>query len=51
MFVHAGIGRGMIVIVAEAAVLHFNLLQQLNEFALQACQHEDRVHGRDERRE
>ena len=29
-----------VVIVAEAAVLQHNLLQQLNELALQACQHE-----------
>ena len=29
-----------VVVVAEAAVLQNNLLQQLNELSLQACQHE-----------
>ena len=29
-----------IVVVAEATVLQHNLLQQLNELSLQACQHE-----------
>ncbi len=29
-----------VVVVAEAAVLQHNLLQQLNELSLQACQHE-----------